>query len=124
MKLVDLTYLVDNSSNTLGIPLWLLILIGILVVISIIAGIYKIISYRKISIVSKKIDYLIEDLIYKSEFLTPTVEALVKLSSYVDLFEAVIKKNSDSLITYVSNNKEAVKKFQKKIKDVISIDKK
>ena len=69
-------------------------------------------------------DYLLEDLIYKSEFVTPTVEALVKLSSYVDLFEAVIKKNSDSLITYVSNNKEAVKKFQKKIKDVIATDKK
>lgn len=124
MKLRYLINATDNTANVLGIPLWLLILIGILVVISIIAGIYKIISYRKISIVSKKMDYLLEDLIYKSEFVTPTVEALVKLSSYVDLFEAVIKKNSDSLITYVSNNKEAVKKFQKKIKDVIATDKK
>ena len=116
MKLTYLINATDNTANVLGIPLWLLILIGILVVISIIAGIYKIISYRKISIVSKKMDYLLEDLIYKSEFVTPTVEALVKLSSYVDLFEAVIKKNSDSLITYVSNNKEAVKKFQKKMR--------
>lgn len=124
MKLTYLINATDNTANVLGIPLWLLILIGILVVISIIAGIYKIISYRKISIVSKKMDYLLEDLIYKSEFVTPTVEALVKLSSYVDLFEAVIKKNSDSLITYVSNNKESVKKFQKKIKDVIATDKK
>lgn len=124
MKLTYLINATDNTANVLDIPLWLLILIGILVVISIIAGIYKIISYRKISIVSKKMDYLLEDLIYKSEFVTPTVEALVKLSSYVDLFEAVIKKNSDSLITYVSNNKEAVKKFQKKIKDVIATDKK
>ncbi|WPL36540.1 hypothetical protein [Malacoplasma iowae] len=124
MKIIDLINATESTTNTIGIPLWLLILIGILVVISIIAGIYKIISYRKISIVSKKMDYLLEDLIYKSEFVTPTVEALVKLSSYVDLFEAVIKKNSDSLITYVSNNKEAVKKFQKKIKDVIATDKK
>lgn len=107
-----LTLTIENS-------LWLLILIGILVVLSIIATLYKIIAYRRMSVVSKKIDYLVEDLIYKSEYLTPSVEAIVKLSNYVDLIEGVVKKNSDSLLKYVNNNKDSVLKISKQLKEVI-----
>lgn len=109
-----------NESNVnLNIPLWLIILLGILISLSLIAIVYKIIAYRKVSIVAKKMDYLVEDLIYKSEFLTPSIEALVKLSSYVDVVETIVKNNSESLINYISNNKESAKKISSKLKEVI-----
>lgn len=103
----------------LVLPLWLIIILGILACFSIIACIYKIFAYRRISIVAKKADYLIEDLIYKSEYITPSIEAVVKLSSYVDLANDVLKKNTDSLIKFVMKNKEANAKSIKKVKEVI-----
>lgn len=103
----------------LTLPLWLIILIGILVSFAIIACIYKIFTYRRMSIVAKKADYLIEDLIYKSEYITPSIEAIVKLSSYVDLANDVLKKNSDALIKFVSKNKESNAKSIKRVKEVI-----
>lgn len=101
------------------IPVWLIVLIAILVCLAIIGSLYKIIAYRRISVVSKKIDYLVEDLIYKSEFMVPAVEALVKLSGYVDLIEGIVKKNSNALINYVDNNKDSVKKISRQVKEVI-----
>lgn len=100
-------------------PLWLIILIAILVCFAIIATIYKIFAYRRLSIAAKKADYLLEDLIYKSEYVTPSIEALVKLSSYVDLANNVLKKNTDSLLKFVSNNSENKKKIIKKTKETV-----
>lgn len=105
------------------IPTWLIVLIAILVCVAIIGGLYKIIAYRRISVVSKKIDYLVEDLIYKSEFMVPAVEALVKLSSYVDLVEGIVKKNSNTLISYVDSNKKTAKKMSAQAKEVIKENK-
>lgn len=100
-------------------PDWLIILVGILVAIAIVGGIYKIIAYRRVSVAAKKMDYLLEDLIYKSEFMVPTVEALVKLSSYVDLIEGIVKKNSDNISEYVKSNKTTTDNLKKTSKEVI-----
>lgn len=105
--------------DQITIPIWLLVLVAILVVVGIIGAAYKIITYRKIHVVAKKIDYLVEDIIYKVEFLTPSIEAISKVSSYIDLFEGIVKKNSESLMNYVVNNKESVFKFSKQLKEVI-----
>ncbi len=99
--------------------LWLLILVGILVSIGIIVSIYKFIAYRRISIVSKKIDYLVEDLIYKTEYLTPAVESIVKLSNYIDIIEGVVKQNAESVLKYVTENKESAVNISKQLKEVI-----
>ncbi|MDR2823176.1 MAG: hypothetical protein LBV37_01430 [Mycoplasmataceae bacterium] len=98
-----------------------ILLIGgcVVIFILLIALIYMIIAYRKIGIVAKKIDYLVEDLTYKSEMLTPTIDALVKLSNYIDLFESFINQSSDSFARYVSNNRESSFKFVNKLKEVI-----
>lgn len=103
----------------LTLPIWLLILLGILIALSIVAVIYKIFTFRRMSIVAKKADYLIEDLIYKSEYITPSIESLVKLSGYVDLANNVLKKNTDSLIKFVAKNNESNKKSLSKVKEVI-----
>lgn len=107
----------------LTLPLWLIILIGVLVGFAIIACIYKIFTYRRMSIVAKKADYLIEDLIYKSEYVTPSIEALVKLTSYADIANDFLNKNSNSLIKLVSKNKKNLEEQRiikaKEIKEII-----
>lgn len=100
-------------------PIWLQILIGILVCLAIIVCLYMIIAYRKVGIVSKKIDYLVEDLTYKSELLTPVIDSVVKIGSYIDLFEGIFQQKSESLLKYASNNKESIYKLGKQLKEVI-----
>lgn len=100
-------------------PTYLIILLTILICIAIVVAIYLLIAFRKIGIVAKKIDYLVEDLTYKSEMLTPVVESLNKISNYVDLFEGIIKQNTDSLIKFISHNKESAYKFANDLKDLI-----
>ncbi|MDR3257487.1 MAG: hypothetical protein LBT17_01695 [Mycoplasmataceae bacterium] len=85
--------------------------------------VYMIIAFRKIGIVAKKLDYLVEDLTYKSEMLTPTVEALAKISNYVDLFESIINQNADALMNYINKNKSSATKFISKLKDIATKEK-
>ncbi len=98
--------LLEAQNVTLNIPVWLLVLIGILVSLSIIAVIYKIFSFRKIGIVSKKVDYLVEDLIYKSELLTPSIELLINISDYVDKIKNDIDSKHNSINKYLASEKK------------------
>lgn len=98
-------------------PSWLIGLIAAVCVIAIIAFLYMILAFRKITIVSKKIDYLVEDLTYKSEKLNTVVEAIVKLSSYVDVAETLIKKNSETIAKFIKKNQKDVATYKKQLND-------
>ena len=100
-------------------PLYLEIILAILACLGVIAIIYMIISFRKMGIVAKKMDYLIEDLTFKSELLTPFIDSIVKIGNYLDLFEAVFQQKTESLVKYVSNNKESIYNITKDLKEVI-----
>ena len=97
----------------------ILILITIICLLSIIGIVYLIFIMRKILIVTKKIDYLVEDFTYKSELMNPSIETLSKLSSYVDVFDAVTKKNINSAVKYFSRNKDLMYKLSEKLKNYI-----
>ena len=97
----------------------ILILITIICLLSIIGIIYWIFIMRKILIVTKKIDYLVEDFTYKSELMNPSIETLSKLSGYVDVFDAVTKKNINSAIKYFARNKDLMYKLSEKLKNYI-----
>jgi predicted PurR-regulated permease PerM len=113
LKLADV-----NATNDTTITV--IIIVGCIVLfLALFAVLYMIIAFRRIGVVAKKMDYLIEDLTYKVEMLTPTVEALVKLSNYVDLLESFVNQNSSSLMRYISNNRESAFKMVDKLKDVI-----
>ncbi|MDR0985545.1 MAG: hypothetical protein LBL60_01195 [Mycoplasmataceae bacterium] len=102
----------------------ILIVVGCVVVFLLLfLIIYMIVAFRKIGIVAKKMDYLVEDLTYKSEMLTPVVEAMIKLSHYVDLFENILVQNEDLVNKFVGGNKKASKQLVSKIKDSIKNDK-
>lgn len=91
-------------------PVWLIVLITILVSIAIIAFMYMILAFRKVIIVSKKLDYLVEDLTYKSEKMNDVVSTITKLSNYLDSAENLVKNNAETL-----NNILATKSKLKKI---------
>ncbi|MDE7075550.1 MAG: hypothetical protein K2O21_02855 [Malacoplasma sp.] len=96
-------------------PTYLIVLIAILIGIAIIACIYKIFAYRRISIAAKKIDYLVEDLIYKSEYIMPSIEAVSEFASYTNLADLVFnrgKKNNSNKIKE-KTNKEIISKAKK-----------
>lgn len=111
--------------------LFLIVISCILLVLLSIAVIYLISVLRRGSIILKKVDYLVEDVIYKSEALNVTVETLNKLSSYLLSFDAISQKGFKSLFKLISENrnyilsllgklKEDVEKNEKKIKERFS----
>ena len=94
-----------------------ILIIGIIaILLSIIALFYAISSSRRKAIFMKKADYLIEDITYKSETLTSTIETVAKIANYVDVFEAVARKNMKSAVKVVSRNKDDVYKILNRIK--------
>ncbi len=56
-------------------------IIGILLIIALI--LMLVIVYRKIHNVFKKVDYLVEDITYKSEMLTPVVESIREANNFL-----------------------------------------
>ena len=96
-----------------------LLILGIVTLpLAIIALFYLIAAFRRISIVMKKVDYLVEDVTYKSEMLNSTVETIAKVSNYVDAFEVVAQKNIKSLVKIIVRNKEDIYKISNRIKDL------
>ncbi|MDE5599578.1 MAG: hypothetical protein K2I49_01435, partial [Ureaplasma sp.] len=77
----------------------------VLVSIMILATIYFVFALRKVSILTKKVDYLTEDATYKLEKLNVTVDALVKFSDYINVLETYLNKNTKVFIEYLANNK-------------------
>lgn len=105
-------------------PLYLKILIAILVCLAIILCVYMIISFRKMHIVSKKLDYLVEDITYKVEVLTPTIDSLTKLGKFIDIFDSILKDRTQNLIKYRSGNKESIYKVAQEVKKTYNQTKK
>lgn len=56
-------------------------IIGILLIIALI--LMLVIVYRKIHNVFKKVDYLVEDITYKSEMLTPVIESIREANNFL-----------------------------------------
>lgn len=101
--------ILKSTQTTLVLDTWLIVLIGILVCLSIVAVVYKIISYRRLSIVNKKVDYLVEDLIYKSELLTPSIELLINISEYVDKIKSNVDFRYQTINQYLASESSNVK---------------
>ncbi|CAM9137701.1 hypothetical protein MYMA111404_03265 [Mycoplasma marinum] len=96
-----------------------LVIIGIVAAILLIVAIfYAITAFRRMAITYKKIDYLVEDITYKSETLNSTVETISKVSNYLDIFEVVAQKNVKSAIKLVSRNRETIYSMAEKLKEL------
>ena len=98
-----------------------LLIIGIVVgVLCIVALIYTIAAQRRKSIALKKVDFLVEDITYKSEALNPTIEAIARITGYVEIFEAFSKKNSVAAAKYFAKNKDEIYAILERLRSNIS----
>lgn len=100
--------------NGLITALIIVSLIGIILII--IALLYGIAATRRRAIMIKKLDYLIEDITYKSEMLNSSVETVSKIANYIDVFELVARKNIKSIAKLLARNKEDIYKILNRIK--------
>jgi uncharacterized protein YoxC len=100
-----------------GISEGILILIAIICILSTFAILYFIAVMRRLLILTKKIDYLVEDFTYKAEMLNPAIETLSRMSGYVDAFDAVTKRNMNSAIRYFARNRDLIYKLGEKVKE-------
>ncbi|QGS52310.1 hypothetical protein [Spiroplasma tabanidicola] len=92
-------------------------LIIVLMVLAIILVLYTIITLRKVGIAAKKVDYFFEDLTYKSEILNATVDTIARVSNYVDIFDALAKRNVKSWVKVATKNKDIFYKMVEKLRD-------
>lgn len=106
----------SSTTSTISLPTYLIVLICILVATAIIACVYKIFAYRRATIAAKKIDYLVEDLIYKSEFIMPSIEVIKNLTSYSNWTEFI--KNQEKAKSSQSNQSKDTNKEIKNAKKV------
>ncbi|MGL4947783.1 MAG: hypothetical protein ACRC42_00115 [Mycoplasma sp.] len=75
---------------------------------------------RRFLIIGKKVDYLVEDITYKSEMLSPLVDSLIKLSTYIDVMEVILTNNTSSIKDVVANNKTNIVKFKNQLEKVLN----
>ena len=88
----------------------------VLILLLSIATIYLIFSLRRKTVVLKKVDYLVEDLTYKSESLNVTVETINKASSYLSSLDVVTQNGFKSAIKLLAENKNYIYSITEKIK--------
>ncbi len=112
-KLQDITSAVakqprDSGSAIDGTLLALLILLIVLAMVLIVVALYAVAAMRRRTVVLKKVDYLVEDLTYKSESLNVTVETLNKVSNYALSMDALSKNGLKSTVKLISENRNYI----------------
>ncbi|WP_339022981.1 hypothetical protein [Spiroplasma endosymbiont of Crioceris asparagi] len=85
--------------------------------IAIIVILYIAFTFKRIGSAAKKINYFYEDLTYKSEMLNSTVDSINRISNYVDLFDALAKRNVKSWSKVATQNKDVIYKLIDKLRD-------
>ncbi|WP_338983207.1 hypothetical protein [Spiroplasma endosymbiont of Othius punctulatus] len=101
----------ENLTLAIGIVMIIFFVIGIIVFI------YTAFVLRKFGSAAKKVNYFFEDLTYKSEMLNSTVEAVNRISNYIDLFDAFAKRNVKSWAKVATQNKDIAYKIVDKLRD-------
>ncbi len=91
-----------------GMILALLIILIILGLILILVALYGVAAMRRRTVVLKKVDYLVEDITYKSESLNVTVETLNKVSNYALSMDALSKNGLKATVKLISENRNYI----------------
>ena len=72
------------------------------------------------SISAKKLDYLIEDLSYKSEKISPALDSLINLLNYIDLLDNVVKNEGIKLVNSLLEDKRDLELIVKQLREFIN----
>lgn len=102
------------------------IALSIILIFALCIAIFYLISiFRRLNIVLKKVDYLVEDITYKSESLNVGVDAINKVANYVLTFDTLSKKGLTSFAKIIAENRNYIFSFAEKLrKTVVKDDKK
>ncbi len=109
--------LLTNKTSTTKFSLIIILLIVLILLL-----IYLFTVFRKLKIIFSKVNYLVEDVTYKLELMNSTVETIVKISNYVDTFEAITKRNVKAMTRLAIRNRDFAYKLFDKIKDFAEKD--
>ena len=101
-------------------PLYLIIVLTIMAILISLLCVYGAVVLRRFLIVMKKVDYLVEDITYKSETLSPILDSLLKVSSYVDVMDDIIKNNAEQIKKVTNDNKVALNKYKSQLEKVLN----
>lgn len=105
------------TPDTINGALMALIIVAILLLLLlVVAALYGIAGLRRRNVVLKKVDYLVEDITYKSESLNVTVETLNKISNYAMSLDAVSKNGLKSSIKLISENRNYIYSILEKMR--------
>ncbi|NQX83450.1 MAG: hypothetical protein HRS50_01965 [Mycoplasmataceae bacterium] len=117
MNVIFLNQLRIVSKDVTDGAMLALLIIGIaLLLLLVVVSLYIIAGLRRKNVVLKKVDYLIEDITYKSESLNVTVETLNKISNYALSLDAVSQNGFKSAIKLVSENRNYIYSILEKMR--------
>ncbi len=118
IKNYNFLLLTDKSNSTK------MVLVIILLIVLILLLIYLFTVFRKLKIIFSKVNYLVEDVTYKLELMNSTVETIVKISNYIDTFEAITKRNVKAMTRLAIRNRDFAYKLFDKLKEFSEKDSK
>lgn len=101
-------------------PQFLIIIISVAMCIFIIVCLLGLLLLRRFSILIKKLDFLVEDITFKSENIAPFFDSLLKITSYVDVLDVIVKKNINGIKKVVENNASNMKKMLNEFEKVVN----
>lgn len=97
-----------GSDTVNGLLIALLVVLIVLSLICLVVALYGVAAMRRRTVVLKKVDYLVEDLTYKSESLNVSVETLNKVSNYALSLDAVSQNSLKSAVKLISENRNYI----------------
>lgn len=65
-------------------------------------------TFRRMGNVTKKIDYIVDDLTYKTESLSDVIEVLKGFSKYISLIHSLIDENDPKKKDYIKANRKQI----------------
>ncbi len=98
---------------------WWTVPVIVLIVLGLVLLVYMIVAFRRMGISAKKLDYLIEDLSYKSEKMAPVVDSLVKLLGYADLLDDAMKTKGIKILNGFLEDKEDLTKVIEQLRELL-----
>ncbi len=101
-------------------PLYLIIIICVAACIFILVCLFGLLLLRRFSILIKKLDFLVEDITFKSENIAPFLDSLLKITSYVDVLDVIVKKNINGIKKVVENNASNMKKMMNELEKAVN----
>ncbi len=105
------------ASATDGALLALLVILIVLGLVLVVAALYAAAAMRRRNVVLKKVDYLVEDITYKSESLNVTVETLNKVSNYALSMDALSQNGLKATVKLISENRNYIYSILDKMRE-------